>query len=148
MSAPTPEPPPPAAEVGFPDVEEMLRLLLDPLAPGRVDSERPADLAEQLPFVQAYRFGGGDDGLTDYPSVAVDVFAARREDADGVQGGRPLAEQCRQALLRAREGTVGAGSGIDAATTISGPREVPYGTSSGVRLWTATYRLEVRRTRL
>jgi len=148
VTAQLPEPPTPAAEVGFPDVEEMLRLLLDPLAPGRVDSERPADLADHLPFVQAYRFGGGDDGLTDYPSVAVDVFAARREDGDGVQGGRPLAERCRQALLTARDGTVGAGSGIDATTTVSAPREVPYGTSSDVRQWSATYRLSIRRTRL
>lgn len=125
----------------WPDVAQVLRGLLEPVAggAGRVGSVRPTNLAESMPFVLAYRYGGADNGTYDSPSVAVDVYAATK--AQGVA----LAEHCRQVLLEAPYSDAQQARWVDDVVTLSAPIEIPYGDSS-VRCWASTYRLSMRRT--
>jgi hypothetical protein len=70
------------------------------------------------------------------PRVDVDVYATTEST------GAPLAELVRQRLLSYPRAT--AAGVIDRVTTEVSPHEVPYD-DSGVRLFTATYRLATRR---
>lgn len=130
---------------GFPDVEDALATLLGSIAgnPDNTGSETPTDLQARLAvpsavFIRVNRVGGGDDGVTDYPTVDVDVFAARRSRAVTV------AEEIRQFLTAGPHYTDGAL--LDRVRTQTGPVERPWGDPK-VRRWGATYTAESRRRR-
>lgn len=131
--------------VGWPNVEEAVTALLEQalaIPDGRVGTQRPEQLLSRLPFLLVYRFGGGDDGVTDVAELGVEVFASSYAE------GQPLAEAARQALLAAAATAVTVPSGrrvsVDDVVTLTAPVEAPYG-GDDVRRWTATYRVSVRR---
>lgn len=63
----------------FPDVTKLLVTALEVWVDGdpeRTGPDTPPDLQAKLPFIRAYRIGGNRDRLSDFPTVALDVFAA------------------------------------------------------------------------
>lgn len=117
----------------WPDIEAVLVTLLAPVA--QVVTTTPANLTP--PLVQVQRFGGADDGLTDFPVVAVTCFGGTRAAAWS------MAENCRQRIL-ASPGEPGVL--IDSAETVTPSQQVPDPNTS-LRVVTATYRLGLRRPR-
>lgn len=123
---------------GWPDPEVALIAVLGDLAP--VSVAVPADpqgTYSWLPFITANRIGGSDDRVTDDAQMAVDVFAASKGAAS------KLAEQVRQRLLAAPHVT--AEAVIDQVTTGTAPNETPYGDTTKVRRYSATYFCRMRR---
>ena len=133
----------------WPNVEVALTVLLTDalsLEDGRAGTQRPSELKAAMPFVLVYRYGGGDDGTTDYPKIGVEVFASTYRE------GTALAEASRQVLLAAPHViTVPEDDDepehrvvIDRVETGEAPVEAPYG-ADDVRRFTATYTVHTRR---
>lgn len=121
--------------VPYPDLEAVVVELLSDLA--ATGTTTPPDLQTAMPFVRVQRYGGQDDRVTDAALVAVDAFAAVRSDAYA------LAESVRQRLI---SGPHQVGSAVvDAATTATGPNEVPWSSDQTVRRFAAAYRVTARR---
>lgn len=120
---------------GFPDVEEAVTALLDPVAPSVTST--PASFTP--PMVQVQRVGGEDDGITDWPVVQVTCYGGTRAAA------WQMAEDCRQRIL-ASQGEVPAGILIDFARTVTPSQQIPD-PRADLRVVTATYRLGLRRPR-
>lgn len=121
----------------FPDVEDLLVLVLDGLSPGRdVVTTLPPNLQDQLPLQRVRRIGGGGDQVTDVARVDVEAFASTRAAA------LQLARQQHQVLLSVPSAT--SRGLIDRVVPEVGPHELPYA-DPGVRLMQATYRISVRR---
>lgn len=130
----------------FPDAELMVAQAICDLvdsctditaADSSIGTATPASLQTSMPFIRVQRFGGEDDGYTDAPLMAVDVFCATRFAAQA------LAEQVRQRLISGPS-TVAAGT-IDRATTATSPNEVPWSESQDVWRYAAVYRVTARR---
>lgn len=70
----------------FPDVTRLLVTELEVWVADAAHTgpETPADLQEKLPFIRAYRIGGGRDRLSDFPTVTVDVFASSYSEAEAL----------------------------------------------------------------
>lgn len=122
----------------FPPAPEVLASLLEQIATAQ--TQVGADLKSVMPMYRTYRFGGGDNGITDLPLLGVDAFAGTYAEAED------LAEEGRQLIIAAPHNVV-TDDGvvvIDRAYTIEGPHEVPYG-DSGVRRIVASYALQLRR---
>ncbi len=71
----------------FPDVTRLLVDALEVFVDGdatRTGPETPLELQAKLPFVRAVRIGGGRDRLSDFPTVAVDVFAGSYSVAEAL----------------------------------------------------------------
>lgn len=106
----------------FPDIETMmLELLTDLVGTDHVGTVAPAGLAEHLPYIRVNRYGGPDDGVTDFAVLDVDVFAARRTDAWS------LCEQARTLLHVTPHHT--AGGIVDSVRVRSGPQRLPWDAS-------------------
>lgn len=123
----------------WPDTYVALSEALSDLA--AIGPETPADpdgTYGWLPFIRVQRVGGSDDRITDSPVVAIGAFDATRQLA------APLAGRIRQRLLNTPLMVPGKAL-IDSATTATGPMEVPYGDVKRVRLFTATYQVQLRR---
>lgn len=124
----------------FPDVEEILAVLLEPLAGGEkyTGTETPANLQELGRFIRVRRGGGFSDRLNDYATVDIDAFHTSYRT-----GVKPLAEAVRQFLTAGphRHGPVV----IDRITCTSAPVEQPW--APGIRRMLATYRTVARRYR-
>lgn len=123
----------------FPDVARALVSLLEQFVdgPDHVGTETPDDLQVSMPFVRVLRVGGGDDTITDFPTVEVDSFASTSTEAER------LAERIRD-WLTARWRRTSDGVVIDRVFTESGPHERPW-EDPRVRRWGATYNVECRR---
>lgn len=130
--------------MGFPDIEKTLaKNLTGLLEPG--PDVTAASIAAydygvtyvdgKTRFVRVNRIGGGSDGITDTPNVAIDVFAPARSEAYAV------AEQIREILTRVRK--IG-GVVIDGVETKSGPIQAPWDNEN---LWRflALYQVSTRR---
>lgn len=76
----------PTVDRRFPDVTRMLVAALEVWVPdsSHTGPETPEDLQSKLPFIRAYRIGGGRDRLNDMPAVAVDVFDATYSGAESL----------------------------------------------------------------
>jgi hypothetical protein len=101
----------------FPDVEVLMKALLDDLA--ETGTRTPEDLGPDVPpYIRAVRSGGGDDGITDSPIVALTTYAPSRHVS------WQLNRQAQQRVLAAPATKVD-GVLIDAASTYTGPIESP-----------------------
>lgn len=125
---------------GFPDSERIVVNLLASLVSGcsNIGTATPADLQAMLPYIRVQRIGGDDDGFTDSALVAIDAFAATRDDA------RALAEAIRQRFITPGPKVVVGGS-IDGAVTATAPNEIPWSDDQEIRRFTASYRITARR---
>lgn len=120
----------------WPDVNIALRALIVPLVDGgdaNIGYQTPDDLTDRAVFVRIRRVDGGNDVVTDFPIVDVDVFAPTYAVAE------PLAEAIRQLLTRPRASTL-----IDRIDCPAGPRELPWGDGRMRRIG-ATYEAATRR---
>lgn len=123
----------------WPDVEMVLADLLAAEflpSPEHAGSTTPANLDDLLPFCQVVRYGGADDGVTDFPAVDVDWFAATRAEA------LSLARRGHQFLLSGR--LFVASSLIDGVVTSVGPVERPR-PSGNIRRFGGSYTVSARR---
>lgn len=120
----------------FPDVERVLKELLNGMATGGAGIETPANLQDRLPFIRIRNLGGPNDGITTYPTVDIDVFSSTRDTGYG------LAEDIHQLLLTQHNRT--ASGQIDFVETEVSPVEMPWA-DDNVRRFFATYRLSLRR---
>lgn len=126
----------------FADVEDVVMALLDPTVAPAVTIP-PAGFT--APLIQVTRVGGADDGLTDYPLVAVTCYGRTYPLA------KVMAERCRQIILASACTAVvvpGIPNGvlIDDAATVSPPAELPAD-NPDLRRKVASYRLALRRPR-
>lgn len=122
----------------FPDVEVVLVAMLTDLAP--TGTRTPEDLGAGTPrFISVVRAGGGDDGITDRPVVAVTTFGTDRQDS------WELTRAVQQRVLAAPATQV-AGVLIDKTSTFTGPIEVPD-QNTDVRVVPTYYQIEYRRPR-
>lgn len=123
----------------FPDVEDALVVLLEPLAggPAHTGTETPTNLQDVLPFIRAVRRPGGfSDHVNDFATVDLDVFHSTYRT-----GAKPLAERVRQ-FLTSQKHSIG-GVVIDRIECPSGPGELPW--APGIRRMGATYTVVSRR---
>ncbi len=122
----------------YPDVQ---RLLVEALAgwvdADRVDTETPADLQQQLPFIRVERIGGGRDTVSDYPTVELQFYGSTYAEV------QPLAERVSEWLCTPLPPV----TQIDRAVCTGAPVEVPYG-DVRIRRMVATYQLTTRRVRV
>lgn len=125
---------------GFPDSERIIVNLLADLVGGcaNIGTATPSTLQTTLPFIRVQRIGGDDDGFSDSALVAIDAFAADRDDA------RALAEAIRQRFLTPGPKVVVGGS-IDGAVTATAPNEIPWSDDQEIRRFTASFRITARR---
>lgn len=127
-----------APEVGrrFPDVTRLLVTALEVWVPdaSHTGPEVPLELQDKLPFIRAYRIGGGRDRLSDYPTVAVDVFAGSYTAAES------LAEDIDQWLC----GPPPPLWELDRVDHDVAPRSLPWGDERIFR-WQGQYSLVTRR---
>lgn len=119
----------------FPDVEKVVTDLLNPLCPGAVYTEFPADFA--APALRVQRTGGSDNGVTDKPFVEVMSVGRTRAEAWELDGA------VRQLIL-ACGGTVVSGVLVDSARTMTPPQQMPD-PRTNVRVVTSSYRMGFRR---
>ncbi len=120
----------------YPDVEALLLTWLETVAsPSRVNTETPTSFTGLLPFVRAYRFGGGTGRFNDTADVQLDVFAELRSV------GLPLARQIRDQLI----GPPPPVDRFDRVECVLGPVELPWADDKVIRRWGATYRVVCRR---
>lgn len=120
----------------FPEAPRFIAIALQEVfGVEHTGTRRPGDLAEHLPFAWCHRTGGPSDGLNDYATVEVDVFAATPTEA------WQLAERARQAL------TVRGGPHrfLDRVGCDIGPRELPWSDDDSVVRYGATYEAVARR---
>lgn len=126
----------------YPDVAHAVCDLLRSLVTG-ADTETPADLQEQLPWIRVTRTGGQSDRVTDVASVVVDVFASGATEALGI------ARQVLQRLIRGpflSDVSFRTAHGqVDRARVTVGPALLPPTDSDNLRLVTASYNISVRR---
>lgn len=120
---------------GWPDAEAAVLAVVNPAVTVNAGTVTPADFTGKLPFALVQRIGGADDGVTDYPVIAVTVFGSSRASAWAV------AESCRQHILASPGGP---GVLIDSAETVTPSQQVPD-PNTNLRVVTATYRLGLRR---
>lgn len=86
-------------------------------------------------FVRWTVVGGGDDDITDFPTVDCDVFSATRNDAYGIS------ENIRSTLRPRTRLSIAI---IDSVSTVTRPRGLPWDNESIKRIG-ATYALGLRR---
>lgn len=123
----------------FPDVEQVLAVLLEALVPGErhTGTETPKDLDVRLPFIRVMRTpGGSSDAVNDYVPLSVDVFHTSYHS-----GAKPLAETVRT-FLTTQPLRLGP-QVIDRIRCDSGPGEMPW--APGIRRVGATYSTVARR---
>lgn len=123
----------------FPDVTRLLVTALEVFVdddPTRTGPETPTDLQARLPFIRAYRVGGQREWVSDYPTVAVDVFAADYSTAEA------LAEDVSQWLC----GPPPPIPVFDRVETDIAPRRLPWGDERIFR-FQAQYTVVTRRVR-
>lgn len=120
----------------FPDVTRLLVTELEVWVAGTANTgpETPADLQARLPFIRAYRIGGGRDRISDFPTVTVDVFAASYTAAEA------LAEDVAQWLC----GPPPPIAALDRVDPDVAPRMLPWGDERIFR-FQAQYTLVTRR---
>lgn len=125
MTAPTRE---------FPDVEAVLIALIQ--AAGivtQVGGDLPENLQYRMPFALVVRSGGNDNGVSDFPTVDVELYTSLKTD------GKQLSERLRQHLTRPMPGWP-----LDRIETIGAITEMPFG-GRNVRRWSNTFRVATRR---
>lgn len=123
----------------FPDVTRLLVTALEVWVDGdptRTGPETPDDLQTRLPFIRAYRAGGGRDRLNDAPTVAIDVFAGSYSQAES------LAEDIAQWLC----GPPPPLAELDRVECDVAPRQLPWGDERIFR-FQAQYTAVTRRRR-
>lgn len=121
--------------VMWPNPEDLADEILQHRAP--VVTSLPVNLEEEVPLYRVRSLGGADDEVTDVSRVAVDAYAATRDQAWA------LARGARHDLVDRPTDT--AAGRLDYAETSMSPQEIPYG-NPAVRYVTATYLLHARRT--
>jgi len=128
----------------FPDAEDVVMAILEPLAPGRVVQSTPAEWTP--PLIRVHQTGGTSDRFNDRPVVTVETFGVDYPAA------KDLAKAARQLILAARGTGVRNVAGhfrpvlVDRAEDAATPREVGYD-DPDKRRKTASYRLTMRRPR-
>ena len=127
----------------FPDIEKVLGSVLEDLVGGstHIGNTTPVNLQESLPYIRVMRIGGVDDLVTDVATVAIDAFAAVRDDA------LSLAGSIQQRLISGPN--VVAGVTVDETRSVVGPHEVPWSAAADPNMhrFTASYRVSARRSR-
>lgn len=120
----------------FPDVTRLLVLALEVWVEDGTHTgpDAPLNLQDKLPFIRAYRMGGRRDRLSDFPTVAVDVFA------DSYTAAEALAEDVDQWLC----GPPPPIWELDRVEHDVAPRRLPWGDERIFR-WQAQYTLVTRR---
>lgn len=98
----------------YPNVEDVLCDLLDPIAP--TDTWR--DPSRGLPIIIVRRIGGREDGVTDRPAVRVQV------EADDYPQARDLAATVRGIILESGCTNVN-GVLIDTANEVTAQQQTP-----------------------
>lgn len=103
----------------FPDVTRLLVTELEVWVPDGTHTgpETPDDLQAKLPFIRAYKIGGSRDRLSDFPTVAVDVFT------DAYSTAEDLAEAIAQWLC----GPPPPIAALDRVEPDVAPRRLPWG---------------------
>ena len=98
----------------YPNVEDVLCDLLDPLAPTITwrDPDRP------LPYIFVRRIGGREDGITDRPAVRVEVTA------DNYELARDLMGSVRSTILSCGCTNVN-GVAVDTANEVTAAQQTP-----------------------
>lgn len=124
---------------GWPNLELAVIRHLSSVLPGRVVTRLPSDLVGALPVTRVRRGPGGDDKVTDRPTLDVETFAPRND----LNQLWEVAEQTRQ-VLHAMAGSNVDGHLVDVVSTASGPTQVNYQNPDVERL-VATYRIALRR---
>jgi hypothetical protein len=120
----------------FPDVTRLLVTALEVWVPdpSHTGPEVPLELQDKLPFIRAYRIGGNREWISDYPTVAIDVFADSYSAAEG------LAEDIDQWLC----GPPPPLWELDRVEPDVAPRSLPWGDERIFR-WQAQYSMVTRR---
>ena len=125
------------APTQFIDVEDMLITYLSTIPGlGGLSVEMPN--LPVTPFVLITRVSGGDDYLTDRPTVDVEVFHADRTVSSD------FARLVHDKMLHLRHFVV-AGRGIDDVETVSGPHWLNWG-DENLQRHLASYIIHSRRT--
>lgn len=121
----------------FPDIELAVHAMLEETGARRVTSLPEAYNGEgEIILIQ--RVGGNDNGVTDFPRVAITTFAPERARS------RQLSEEVRQRVLASGR-TRWNGATIDSADTETAPVEGPP--IMDARALPAVYRFSLRRPR-
>lgn len=123
-------------DAAFIDEEAAVIDLLSDLVDGKIDTETPADLQSNLPFIRVVRLGGTDDRTSDSGRIDVDCFAKLRTDT------KTLAMAAQQLLISYPHVT--AAGVIDRVATDVAPNEVPWN-NPAIRRFIASYNVIVRR---
>lgn len=118
----------------FPDVETVLIALIQGSGiVAQVGADLPENLQYRMPFALVVRSGGGDDGISDFPTVDVELYTNLKTD------GKRLSEHLRQRLTRPMPGWP-----LDRIETVGAITELPFG-GRNVRRWSNTFRATTRR---
>lgn len=122
----------------FADVDVLLVLLLQDLAGGAdfCDTETPDNLHELPRFIRCRKVDGDRDHLFDRAIAEVDCFGPTRAVA------QPLSEDVFEYLMRKPSPS----PAIDRTYCSPSPRELPW-PGGRMRLWSATYAFDLRRTK-
>ena len=121
----------------WPDIEAAIIAHLNASLSVRAATSTPANL-ETLPgFVRVSRAPGGDDGITDAPTVDIEAFAPKRSDA------RDLAEEVRE-VIHNLQGRRASGLLFDTAETNVAPHWVDF-RNPAVHRYVALYRFRYRK---
>ena len=121
----------------WPDIEAAIISHLNATLSVRAATSTPSNLEDLPGFVRVSRAPGGDDGITDSPTVDVETFAPKRPAA------RDLAEEVRQAIHELKGRRV-EGLLFDVAETNVGPHWVDY-RNPAVHRYVALYRFRYRK---
>lgn len=121
----------------WPDPHIILMELLDDLTASPVVGPRlHKDFQDEMPIIRVRKVGGGNDKITDFPRMSIDVYARTYPEAS------QLAEAIRQRLLAYPHITT-AGR-LDRCEVEASPFEVPWPDNT-LRYLTATYVISTRR---
>jgi hypothetical protein len=129
----------PTTTARFADIEVLLVGLLTGLAGGEqfCDTETPENLQDLPRFIRCRKIDGGRDHLYDRPIAEIHCFGPTRAVA------QPLSEDVFEFLMRKPSPS----PAIDVTYCSPAPRELPW-PGARVRLWSANYAFDLRRTRI
>ena len=123
----------------FPDAVTVVLVRTDGITTNGV-SRIPADYEALMPLRYVTRYSGADDGITDFPMIAVSVLAEDYAEALAVS------EDIRQSLIDTPWTALVNGRivVVDTVDCTTGPREIDWG-DEGVRRLQAEYTVHLRR---
>ncbi|MGW5519276.1 hypothetical protein [Nocardia africana] len=108
----------------FIDTEELVVAYLQPVNPGFVAVEMPAD--PPTPFILVTRVAGGDDRITDRGMVQIECFHSSRDAANSLARQMHYSIQQWTAKVGVTLPSTGRAVYIDRIETVQGPHWEPY----------------------